>query len=371
MKQKMMVLSTTLSLVLLSGCGGGATTDTAEINKQPHNTSKLNRQISTKKDWTWNVDVRVTDNALYGNFYDGFPDEIKHNQYFIDSDNDITTGFTGTNGWEINGADYIIEDNQLYKSLSNTSWEWKYIGEFEGFKYSNIPQGEPSDPKKQIIMSSPDFDFNSIFKSNRFKVMMELYDENWVVDYSTVTGIDVEAYNLKEEISRDIKNRYKDIDDNLLPNEDQITLTHLSDDIIISRALVRNYNNSDVNNKFAKHILISYYKIVDDSVEFQSDLFYDFVGYKELLSINVSLKNDTTLIAIAKYSYAKIDKEYHYIIDLNVKNSKKTFTKDEFEKQNVFMIPIDKKLISLTKKCWIEPSFEGGSKHPVTKCEDY
>ena len=120
-----------------------------------------------------------------------------------------------------------------------------------------------------------------------------------------------------------------------------------------------------------KHTLISYYKIVDDNVEFQSDLFYDFNEYVELLFINVSLKNDTTLIAIAKYSYAKIDEEYHYIIDLNVKNSKKTFTKDEFENQHTFMIPIDNKLINLTKKCWIEPSFEGGSKHVITKCEDY
>ena len=90
-------------------------------------------------------------------------------------------------------ADYTIEDNRLYKSLSNTNWEWKYIGKFKGFKYSNIPQGVPNAPKRQTKLSSPDFDFNSIFKSSNFKVMMELYDENWNSDYTTVTGIEIEV----------------------------------------------------------------------------------------------------------------------------------------------------------------------------------
>ena len=195
MKKTMIILSILLSTLFLSGCGSDTSSNLTEQEsiKQPHDASKLNRKKSTNQDWSWNVGAKLTDDVFYTDFYDGFPDEIKHRQYFIDADNDVTTGYQGANGWEITGADYIIEDRQVYKSLSSTEWRWEYVGKFRNFELTKAPQGATNVPKKQIMMDLPSFDVKSVFKNDTFKVMIEVYDQNWSGNYHTVTDIEAKV----------------------------------------------------------------------------------------------------------------------------------------------------------------------------------
>ncbi|MCK5829332.1 MAG: hypothetical protein KAH20_03430, partial [Methylococcales bacterium] len=52
-----------------------------------------------------------------------------HIQFFIDADNDSKTGYSSGN---ISGADYLLEDNELYISTSNSDdWSWKYLLDIE------------------------------------------------------------------------------------------------------------------------------------------------------------------------------------------------------------------------------------------------
>ena len=46
-----------------------------------------------------------------------------HYLFFIDSDNNTNTGYQSSSQWVDAGADYLFQDNFVYKSLSN-SWEW-------------------------------------------------------------------------------------------------------------------------------------------------------------------------------------------------------------------------------------------------------
>ncbi len=189
--------STILATLLFTGCGGETTTENV-LTKQPHDTSKLNRFVSIEKDWTWNVGLRAQigqNIILYTDFWEDIPDEIVNFQYFIDSDSDKNTGFSGSNGWEIDGADYLIENGDLYKSLSDTEWKWEYIGNFQTYQHSDVPNSinPEAHPYESVTMIHPMTDFNSFFNTKNFKVMIEAYDDNWAGNYPTITGIDTEV----------------------------------------------------------------------------------------------------------------------------------------------------------------------------------
>jgi YD repeat-containing protein len=177
--------STLLATLLLSGCGEVNTGDT----KQPFDGSKLNRTTSVDTDWTWfvGVDADVTQRfSLHTDFFQPIPKEIKHFQQFYDIDDDASTGFSGANGWEIEGADYLIEDGNVFKSLSNTEWKWDYVGKMD-FQFN-----QPASLDHKIInLSSPDFNAKAIFNTAKFNIMIESYDANWGGDYPTITGIEV------------------------------------------------------------------------------------------------------------------------------------------------------------------------------------
>ncbi len=60
-------------------------------------------------------------------------EDIKHFQIYLDVDIDASTGFSdeaivyNDSTYEIIGADYMIEDDKLYKSISKTMWKWDYV----------------------------------------------------------------------------------------------------------------------------------------------------------------------------------------------------------------------------------------------------
>ena len=79
--------------LLLSGCGSEDTTSL----KAPKDTTKLIRAVADDhSDWTWFVGTDGTqnaNNATFTSYYmQGIPTEVKHFQYFLDTDNNADTG---------------------------------------------------------------------------------------------------------------------------------------------------------------------------------------------------------------------------------------------------------------------------------------
>ena len=175
--------SAVLTMALLSGCGG--TIDSPQKIHQPTDTTKVVRNGNTvETDWTWYVGTDVISSAssleLDTYFSEGIPSEVKHFQYFIDTDNRADTGFSyGKDSWTISGADYLLEDGALYKSTSTSSWSWSYVGEFDGF--------EKSVEGKTSHIHAHTSAFSSIVTANTINVTLEPFDANWGSTYSTIS----------------------------------------------------------------------------------------------------------------------------------------------------------------------------------------
>jgi YD repeat-containing protein len=190
---KLLTLSSSIVAMLsLSGCGGGTT---SSIEKQPHDTSKLGRTVSIEKDWTWDVSFSThvaaindasDDTYVEAHFWAGIPDNIENFQIFIDMDNNKSTGYSGSNGWEIYGADYLIENGDVYVSTSTTEWKWKIRGTFQDVDFRRV-SGEGK--YESLYMTNATPTLSRIFTSDSFKVMIEAYDKNWEGNFNTITGI--------------------------------------------------------------------------------------------------------------------------------------------------------------------------------------
>jgi YD repeat-containing protein len=192
MKIQLFTTSAVLAILLFSGCGGGVSDNS--ITKQPHDTSKLGRTVAQEKDWTWDVsfsaDIAGRASSLQAHFWEGVPDDIENFQTFIDMDSDASTGYSGSDGWEIYGADYLIENGDVYKSMSTSEWKWKLIGSFQDIDYKRL-KGQGG--HEILDMSNVTPTLSNIFTTNNFKVMIEAYDANWKGDCSTITGVVAEV----------------------------------------------------------------------------------------------------------------------------------------------------------------------------------
>jgi hypothetical protein len=172
------ILTATL---LLSGCGSEATTSL----KAPKDTTKLIRAAADDhSDWTWFVGTdgtQTANNATFTSYYmQGIPTEVKHFQYFLDTDNNAATGFSfGKDSWRISGADILVEDGAVYKSQSKTEWKWTYVGELDSYNRTKV------DGIEQINFASN----KSLLgiTSDTVNVTIEPFDTNWGSTYSTIS----------------------------------------------------------------------------------------------------------------------------------------------------------------------------------------
>ncbi len=176
-----------LSSLFLVGCGGSVSRENSA--PQAHNTIKHSKTTggSQESDWTWYVDTQASFETLNAgstfkittNFAQAVPAEVKHFQYFIDIDGKEATGFSyGQDSWRISGADYLVEDGELYKSRSHSQWKWQHIGSFEHFSYSN---------QKRIIFSSSNQLITSLMNKSSINITIEPFDANWESTYSTIS----------------------------------------------------------------------------------------------------------------------------------------------------------------------------------------
>ncbi|MCK5828967.1 MAG: hypothetical protein KAH20_01550 [Methylococcales bacterium] len=143
---------------------------------------------SLLEDWTWNVGASITkDNngtTLNTYYYDNIPSNIKNFQLFIDSI--PNKGFNGSDGWEVFGADYLIENTSLYSSQSDTQWKWKYLGEV-----SLIDNQEAGD--KRAIFIHDNILLANAIEGDSVDLYIESYDKDWVGEYSTIPLLDVKV----------------------------------------------------------------------------------------------------------------------------------------------------------------------------------
>ncbi len=220
-----------LSSTLLTGCGGTVVDDTY-IDKKPQFTLKADRTTTNYAevtDWTWYVHIEATQSAsvfsIDAAFAKGIPAEVQHLQYFLDVDNNPKTGFSyGEGSYEISGADYLIEDGDLYKSNSQSIWDWTYVGKFA--EYKKTLQGDGS---ASIHIESQDADILSIIQAKQINVSIEPFNANWVGTYSTISTqaviIDIEDNApvvqppvIEEPVIAPNETMYEDAEDGLSNN---------------------------------------------------------------------------------------------------------------------------------------------------------
>ena len=174
------------------GCGESV----EALSKQPTDTTKLVRDISdNEKDWTWFVGTEASFKKVSGkdtltivsSFYEGVPQEVEHFQFFIDSDNNATTGFSfGEDSWRISGADFLVEDGDLYKSDSESVWSWSYVGAFSSYEKSPLKEGIV-----QITYASSDSAITDMIHKEKMpthlNITIEPFDKEWGSTYSTIS----------------------------------------------------------------------------------------------------------------------------------------------------------------------------------------
>ncbi len=144
---------------------------------------------SLLEDWTWNVGASITKNnngttTISTYYYDNIPSNIKNFQLFIDSI--PNKGFNGSDGWEVFGADYLIENTSLYSSQSDTQWKWKYLGEV------SLNNNQEAGNKRAIFIHDNTLLADAI-EGDSVDMYVESYDKDWVGEYFTIPLLDIEV----------------------------------------------------------------------------------------------------------------------------------------------------------------------------------
>jgi len=102
--------------------------------------------------------------------------DMAHMQVYLDIDNNISTGLTlGDDIYAIKGADFMIEDNHLFKSTNPTDWEWEYVADVT-VDEEGLGSDDPALYSKHITIPSELIAHKNIKKVN---ISIEPIDENW------------------------------------------------------------------------------------------------------------------------------------------------------------------------------------------------
>ena len=130
----------------IAACGGGSDVSSATTPNEPIQITSSSWKLGTKSAATNNIGVKVTrvqrhklvkhtlrtiKNYIRFEAENTTPNAlVKHRQFLIDIDNNPKTGYQFDSDMWVgkSGADYMIEDNELFKAKTNDSnWEWEWI----------------------------------------------------------------------------------------------------------------------------------------------------------------------------------------------------------------------------------------------------
>ncbi len=111
--------------------------------------------------------VKVTSKYVY--FVFEHKSSAPNIQFIIDADNSLSTGYKNEGG-----AEYIVENNKLYKSLKRDVWDWEEVKESDA-KIEAVTKIGESD----IVRLEKKF-FEKKGKFQPFSVGAQALDKNWI-----------------------------------------------------------------------------------------------------------------------------------------------------------------------------------------------
>ncbi len=213
---KLLTTSLLASAFIFAGCGGD-TQNLDGVNAHQVNIKKPRADENLPDVDIWHKYVDIS--SVYDENNEkmrikvdcnrGISPDVHTYQVYIDSDQNSQTGFSaGESSWEIKGADYLIEDDALFKSISDTEWKWEWIRDVSVSKYGsktedyNIEYTLNSDTVKEI------FEDNLPDKVN---ISIEPVNRNWqdTHNYVSIQNVDVldDVIKItKDELKKMIKN---------------------------------------------------------------------------------------------------------------------------------------------------------------------
>lgn len=121
--------------VAISACGGKASNENPPgVNHSAPQKLNASRIKSYSQKRTKGLSLTISDDDFLKIRVNNLDtDELAYTQFYIDIDNNEKTGDKSTDGlWDNPGADYMLENQYLYKSTANDdSWSWEFISELD------------------------------------------------------------------------------------------------------------------------------------------------------------------------------------------------------------------------------------------------
>lgn len=196
---KLLTTSLIAGVFIFTGCGDDAVSKKDSINSsKPHKVIRVLEGAdlpSNYEDFAAKIEMSAElDDSNMRLWMEGdnvVTWDMAHMQVYIDIDNDEKTGLSmGSGNYAIVGADYMVEDTQLFKSTSDSDWEWEYVGDVENIlDYEGLPLedytpehngGKISDHYSKHVKIDTDL-LEGINKKDAMKirVSMEPIDKDW------------------------------------------------------------------------------------------------------------------------------------------------------------------------------------------------
>lgn len=169
--------------LLIAGCGEDSTiaddVKNSDNKSQPHKVKRI-LMDNLQKDALYQYNISPlfpsTTHLLFIIRSDNDID-IKHMQFYIDTDNDTTTGYSN-GSQEDTGAEYLIEDNLLFKYKGNggLDWNWEVVTDDVGDYLSHrTPNASTRVLNKNLIPELGEV----------FSTKATILNENWeAIDYT-------------------------------------------------------------------------------------------------------------------------------------------------------------------------------------------
>jgi len=200
MNKKRNLLFTFLATLAITGCGGSIQNDRSTLQEPtiPQATKV------TRANWDGVEPIAdnffITDDGTLLSFKiadDAIANgNVRAVDVFIDADNNPNTGYVNGAGlWGHIGAEYLVENNNLY-SYAGNGWHWNFVA-----RISRTPMNG-----NEIELEFPR---NLIHTTNTIRAIAGLQDNNW----NNIRRTQVVSYTLQPEVVDNRPNRYS-VDDN-------------------------------------------------------------------------------------------------------------------------------------------------------------
>lgn len=184
---KKILLFCTISIAI-GACGDSANKKPPTVNHSSPQKLSSDRIKNYSQHRTEGLSLTISDdNFLNIRVNNVNTTELAHSQFYIDIDNNEKTGDKSTGGlWDNPGADYMLEDQFLYKSTADDdSWSWRFVTEID----------ESSIGDTHLTVQIPISDLKGI--SPIIKVGFAQLDAQWNVTNATPKGSQMASYRLQ------------------------------------------------------------------------------------------------------------------------------------------------------------------------------